>query len=327
MGIMAQAAAAARWLAFGSIIAMLLALSGCVTTPIGPIDPTESGSGHAPENPADGAGVNPPGDPATHSALPQGEPLLIVIDDPHHDELALMRVFAAGLKRPYRILNLANRDASATSRIIGARAPVQVIAIGDSALAVAAGVPDADVVYAGVLNPVGGNRGVDALPPFDVQLAHWLELSPGIGRLGVIGGRGMSDRMDDLAAACADLGLELDQRIVASDRESLLAFRSMVPRIDGFVFLPDGEVLSPAVIEKMLGHGRRNRVEMLVYSPLMLELGGSLLVRTDPVAVATAVMQLLNDPGGEPAVRTMEIVRRAEDSPVLVSLAMEPADG
>jgi hypothetical protein len=168
---------------------------------------------------------------------------------------------------------------------------------------------------------------VDALPPFDVQLARWLELSPGIGRLGVIGGHTMTERMDGLATACADLGIELDRRMVGSDRESLLAFRAMVPRIDGFVFLPDAEVLSPAVIEKMLGHGRRNGVEMLVYSPLMFELGGSLLVRTDTVAVAEALIRLLKDPGSDPEVRDIEIVRQPMESPALASLTAEAADG
>ena len=97
-------------------------------------------------------------------------------------------------------------------------------------------------------------------------------------------------------------GIQLEQRTVSSDTEMLLAFRAMVPHIDGFVFLPDETILSPKVIQQVLNHGRRNGVQILVYSPVMFNLGASLYLQPDPVRVADALVTLVNDPDTRPQV-------------------------
>jgi hypothetical protein len=77
------------------------------------------------------------------------------------------------------------------------------------------------------------------------------------------------------------------------------------------VFLPDEAVLSPTVIQQMMVHGRRNELEILVYSPLMLELGGTLLLQPEPVAVARGLIELLQTPGLEVTVR--KVISRQPD--------------
>ena len=110
----------------------------------------------------------------------------------------------------------------------------------------------------------------------------------------MIGGRDSRERVEEIARACETAGVQLDHREVASDREMLLAFRSILPHIDGFVLLPDPEILSPEVIRRTIGHGVVNDLPILVYSPLMYELGASLLVEAEPVDVALQIIALLD---------------------------------
>ena len=232
----------------------------------------------------------------------QRPPVVVIVDDPHNFQLELLQVFSARLNRPYQIFNLSHRTPEAIRAKLETLAPVQAIAMGSQALALANDVAGVDVVHGGVLEPESTERGVDPLPPFNVQLDHWLTLSPRIERVGVIGSPAMQSRIEALQLACDARGVALERREVGSDKESLLAFRSMVPHIDGFVFLPDGSVLSPKVIEQMMGHGQRNEVQMLVYSPVMFDLGASLFVQPDPVEVASVLIDMLADPSIEPTV-------------------------
>jgi hypothetical protein len=50
-----------------------------------------------------------------------------------------------------------------------------------------------------------------------------------------------------------------------------------------------------------MGHGKRNAVRILVYSPVMFNLGANLYLQTDPVAVATELIDLLNASAGSPS--------------------------
>lgn len=286
---------------------------GCATSsPTGTRAPSaEVAPGTAAEQPATAHSstaslpVRAPGAPAprTHIA--------VLLNDPVPGRMDLLKVFAVELGRPYEVLNLANRTPAEIRARLRELAPAQVVTLGPAALAAASGVPGTEIIHAGVFDPGDSSRGIDALPPFDVQLEHWLARSPDLARIGVLGGEAMADRMSDLAAACAARGLVLESRRVTSDKESLRAFRTMLPHIDGFVFLPDEAVLSPTVIQQMMVHGRRNELEILVYSPLMLELGGTLLLQPEPVAVARGLIELLQTPGLEVTVR--KVISRQPD--------------
>lgn len=304
------------------LLSMVVAVagSGCATRSVWDV-PVRSGDGAA-----QGADTGERRPDAGPSPLPLRleAPVAVIIDDPHNAYLEVLQVFSAELGRPYQIFNLAHRSPDSVRRELGELAPMQAVVVGARALEVAAGVPGVEVVHSGVLAPGRPGPGVDALPPFPVQLDYWLALSPHIGRIGVMGSPAVADRIDALAAACAERGLALERREVGSDKEALVAFRAMVPRIDGFVFLPDREVLSPHVIEQVLKHGRRNDVQMLVYSPLMYELGGSLFVQPDPVMVATALIDLLADPAADATVAEMRVRSRLHP-PVSAVTAAEPA--
>jgi len=280
----------------GSLCLVLaLAAGGCATSRPGAGDPPAD----RPPAGTDQAAT----DTSTVSGTQASEPLVVepkvvvVLKDPEHRHTALLQVFSARLGEPYEVLDLSQRSAANVRRRLRALAPARAVAVGPAALAVASAVPGLEVLQAGVLTPVGPAGGVDALPDFDAQLAAWLRENPDLTRIGVIGGPAMRARMEALEQAAGRHGLKVERREVGSDKELLLAFRSMVPSIDGFVFLPDPAVLSPPVIEEVIGHGRRNTVQIAVYSPLMLELGADIYFEPDPVAVAEGLVALLQKPG------------------------------
>ena len=280
-----------RLLGRGLLLLLALTGFGCVAVDSGP-------AGRAPPDraPAEAPAPAEQSNPPENGTAVTVRPLVVVIDDPKNAQLAMLQVFSARLHRPYRVLNLAHRTPETVAAELGTLSPTQVVAVGQAAYELAVTLPGLDVYHAGVLDPGESGRGVNALPPFGVQLEYWQSLAPDLRRLGVIGGPGMAVRMDALARACAERTIALEQHQVHSDREMLLAFRSMVPRIDGFVFLPDESVLSPEVILQVMSHGRRNDVQTLVYSPVMYRLGASLYVQPDPVFVAVALIELLADP-------------------------------
>ena len=134
------------------------------------------------------------------------------------------------------------------------------------------------------------------MPPFEMQLRYWKQMAPHIQQVGVLGSAEMGAVMGELELATAALGMQLIRREVESDKEALVAFRKMVPQIDGFVFLPDESVLSPDVIRKIIVHGSRNNRQILVYSPVMYQLGAFLYVGSKQTDVAAQIIKLIENP-------------------------------
>lgn len=218
----------------------------------------------------------------------------IVVSKDLPDYRQLSYVFAAKLGRPYQLFELEHRTEESVQLAVQRMGPTSVIALGHSALDVVSDIHDVDIVYAGVFEESLNHRGVDALPPFSMQLEHWQMVSPHVTQIGVVGSAAIRDRVEALKEAGLNLGMVVHHREVTSDKEALLAFRGMVPYLDGFVFLPDETVLSPDVIRRILAHGARNDLQILVYSPVMFSMGAFLYVASEPVDVATQIMSLLN---------------------------------
>lgn len=329
-----------QWIFSGSFRAGLLALgllaAGCVTTPVGRVENgSEQASAEyvsAEQSEPDSAtgpaftGAQSSATDAPTRPIPAGAPLAIVLNDPGLRQLEMLRVFSARLGRPYEIYNIAHRDPARVVQSLKALAPIEVIALGPAAFDLTRTVAGLDVFYAGVLDPGLTTQGVDALPPFPVQLDYWREQNVSLKRLGVIGGVGMTDRLAALAKAAAERNITVEQRTVSSGTEVMLAFRALVPHIDGFVFLPDETVLSPRVIQQVMKHGRRNHVQILVYSPVMFNLGASLFLQPDPVGVADALVQMVQNPELRPEVTRMRSRSRLAEKLELTAVDVADRD-
>jgi hypothetical protein len=235
--------------------------------------------------------------PVPPPATPPKPAVAVVVSSDLPTFRQVEEALVARLDRPYHVYRL---DTSSPSDIREAlkRQPVkEAVAIGRAALDVLDGIPKLDVVYAQIfVAPQDHYRGVDAVPPFGMQLEYWKSLSPDLKRIGVIGSANMRTIVDSLQIAAEAHGIKLVRREVTSDKEALFEFRRMTPDIDGFVFLPDDAVLSPDVIRRAMQHGARNDKQILTYSPAIFRLGAYLYIAPAQTDVAMQIIAMLDDP-------------------------------
>lgn len=223
------------------------------------------------------------------------KPVAVIVGGKLSTFHGLTDALAARMVQPYEIFAIADGSTQSLLNKIRALDPPNVVAIGLPALELASQLKDTDVIYAQVFNPPAGHRGVEPIPPFDMQLAYWQQISAKMQRIGVLGSTRMRNVIDSLESAAAAKNIKVIRREVSSDKETLQVFRAMVPYIDGFVFLPDESVLSPDVIRRIMVHGSRNNLQILVYSPLMFDLGAYLYISAEQTDVAEQIVALLED--------------------------------
>ena len=241
-----------------------------------------------------GTQSNKPTPPLLRLPAPS-KPVAVIVGGKLSTFRGLTDALAERMVQPYEIFAIADDSTQSLLNKIRLLDPSNVVAIGLPALELASQLKDTDVIYAQVFNPPTGHRGVEPIPPFDRQLAYWQQISAKMQRIGVLGSTRMRNVIDSLESAAAAKNIKVIRREVSSDKETLQVFRAMVPYIDGFVFLPDESVLSPDVIRRIIVHGSRNNLQILVYSPLMFDLGAYLYISAEQKDVAEQIIALLED--------------------------------
>ena len=189
----------------------------------------------------------------------------------------------------------ASRGASVIAEIERA-APDRVIAIGLLAATVARAVTGTPTVFCQVYNYAehdlvsATSKGVFLLPPFELQFRAWRSLAPELDRVGIITGPGQEALLGDIRAAAAGAGIALAVRTVRSDQEALLAFKELVPEIQGLSLLPDNRILSPAVVSEIMAYGAKHERQLAVFGAGLLDLGALFSVANDPRDVVDRVL-------------------------------------
>jgi len=134
------------------------------------------------------------------------------------------------------------------------------------------------------------SKGVNLLPPFEIQLAEWLKLAPELRSVGIITGPGQAALADEIRAATQAHGIELKLRTVGSDKEALYAFKRLTPEIQGLWLLPDNRILSPEVVREIMSYSARHRTQVVVFGANLLGMGGLMSVTSDAADVAEQVL-------------------------------------
>jgi ABC-type uncharacterized transport system substrate-binding protein len=184
----------------------------------------------------------------------------------------------------------------------------QVIAVGLPAARVARGLTGKRVVFcqvfnyeeAGLVSPT--MKGVSALPPLAEPFRLWKLIDPRLTRIGVITGPQLTAQVRDARTAARAAGLDLEHIEVRSDKETLYAFKRLLPRIQGLWMVPDNRVLSTAVIRDVLSLAVREGRPVLGFRHELLALGALLSAESDPADVAA---QALVRARARPAGRTV----------------------
>ena len=234
----------------------------------------------------------------TPPARSRRDTVAIVLSSDAPAYLSVARALAERLDGAYLRYSLDNADGAVIRDIIQRQEHREVVAIGHAAARAVRTIGPDRVVYCQVFYDddlqLLGFRGVAAIPTFAMQLDYWIHLEPDLQRIGVVVGANSRYLVRELKAAADAYGLEVHHEEVTSDKQALFVYQRLVPEIDGFVFLPDTTILSPSIIRRMMHYGVKHDKSMLVYSPMMFELGGSVLVTSDPDDVAEQLMALLD---------------------------------
>jgi len=237
-------------------------------------------------------------DPVLPTQVLETVTLMVTSDTPAYRAVveAFVRAWSVPGAAPIRTVWLDQEpDVDQLIEELKAKPPQAVVAIGEPALARldASSLP---VIHAQSFQDNVSTRGVASMPDPGAQLRAWIAREPAIHRIGIITGALFAGQMQALAAAGAALGLEMTTHQVSSDKETLFEFRRLVPELDGFILLPDDSVLSPGVIQEIIGHGRSNGIQFLAYNQLLQTLGAQYLVTQDAEDVAAGLIQLIKNP-------------------------------
>ena len=278
------------------LFAFTLLLSGCSVLP-GAQDAPETLSA-AQSKPTAPAAVQSQA-PKTATGLTQTSAVAIVTDGQHSSlEQALLQRLATKHGGPGWVrFSLENANADVINALIEQRNLQQIVTIGDAATMAISPSTTRSVVFCGVRQPTDylsqGYLGVAAAPSFELQLSAWQKNHPNLAQVGVLVSQDHADELAALAQAADTVGLELIAEVVASDREASFVLENIAPDIQGYIYLPDPNILSPQFIQTVQQASVRFELAQLAYTPLLLNLPGIEGIAADPGDVAEQALSLL----------------------------------
>lgn len=189
---------------------------------------------------------------------------------------------------PVSVLRRINDSDSGTIVAIGLRAAQSSVAMAEL-----------PVIFSQVFNYrdhgllTENSRGVSPLAPLDAQLGAWIEVDPGIERVGLIVGEGHEDLLTEAQAAAEKHKVTLSIRVARSDQEMLYMFRRLAQDIDGFWLIPDNRILSSRSLREILDIAKRNQIAVAVPNESMLAMGASISIETQADDIAATIAGII----------------------------------
>lgn len=278
--------------------------------------------------------------PGERAAEVSGNGIAVLVSS---DELAFQAVARELVRQAgpgVQLHSLGDRDGGQAALVRRLSSPEvsRVIAVGLPAARLARRLNGKRVVFcqvfnyeeAGLLSPT--MKGVGAMPPLAEPFRLWKSIDPRLVRIGVITGPQMTPLVREARAAARAAGIELEHVAVHSDKETLFAFKRLLPRIQGLWMVPDNRVLSAAVIRDVLSLAVREGRPVLGFRHELLALGALLSVESDPADVAAqALARVRAGPAGSavpgPAVAVLTRTDVRINRVVLQSLGLELPPG
>lgn len=204
------------------------------------------------------------------------------------------------LSKRAQVITLDKEERSSAERIGALRRDEyqQFVAIGiDAAQQVKqlAGAED-EVIFCQIFNYqdydlVGPrSKGVAAWPGTAVLFSRWSKMSPGLKRVGVFTAPGLEVIIEAATREARKYGITLVHRVVDSDKELLFQYKQLAPSLQGLWLLPDNRVLSGRTIKELMSFSIRNRLQVAVFSEVLLRLGGLISITTSEKEIAEKVV-------------------------------------
>lgn len=195
---------------------------------------------------------------------------------------------------PVKTFRLASGEAAQREVVSRIQAGPQdtVIAVGLPAARATRPLAGKQVVFCQVFNYestglISANmKGVSAHPPVREQFRIWRQLDPRIRRIGVITGPQITDLIAEASRAAKQNGMVLVQKTVSTDRETLYAYKQLLPGVQGVWIVPDNRILSVNVLREMMNLAIKDGKQVLSFSHELLVLGALFSIEADPADIA-----------------------------------------
>jgi ABC-type uncharacterized transport system substrate-binding protein len=187
--------------------------------------------------------------------------------------------------------------------------PDQIIAVGLPAAMAGRQRPDVPLVFCRVFDYESNDlisqtsTGVKLLPPFDLQLQAWKEISPNLNKIGVIMGPDQQDLLHEIEASALRHDIEIEHRTVGSDQETLFEFKRLIPLVQGLIVLPDNRILSASALMELMAYGTKHGKQIVVFNDNLLKYGALMSVTSDEADVADQVIRVFQDSASRKASR------------------------
>lgn len=275
-------------------------LNGCVFQPVSPTtEPPQPVETPAP--PVAESAPAPRREPAPPAAARPAQVAILLSDDTPSLAAVADQIELRLADVEHTTHNLDGHPAN-TARILAeveSTHPDQLIAVGLLAAQTGRQLRDVPMVFCSVFNYEdhelisASSKGVALLPPFAMQLKAWKELSPDLGRIGVVSGPNKDALIADMRAATEEAGVELLSRTAYSDQEALYVFKRLTPEIQGLWLLPDNRILSPRAVREIMSYAAKHRIQIVVFGSSLLDLGALMAVESRDSDVAKQVIARL----------------------------------
>lgn len=275
---------------------LLLLIAGCVEQPQreGPPPPVKV------EQPAPPPVVAP-----TPVAPPPEVAILVSSDIPAYRDVADAIATRLGSRAKQWSLKGGRDSNSRTLAEIGKSSRSQVVAVGLDAAVGAKALKEQQLIFCQVFNYTENHlasvryKGVAMLPSFSKSFAVWKGISPELKQVAIITGPGLDDYVRLARAAAKVKGITLLHRVVNSDKELLVVFKSIADSVQGYWLWPDNRVLSGIVLREVLTFAARSGKQVAVFNDELLDLGGLLSFTSDNQDIAAKVVERLKRAEGK----------------------------
>lgn len=182
----------------------------------------------------------------------------------------------------------------------------QVVTIGLRASRLSKQLTGKQVVFCQVFNyrqyglTAPFRKGVSAVPPPAQLFRKWKQLAPNLKTVLSITGPTHHQMLKEARLDAQRYGIRLKHLVVKSDKEFVYTYKQNVGKYQGLWLLPDNRVLSRKAIHSVMSFSVKNGIQVMVFSPQLLQIGGLVSASVVSDDVAEQVYRRLQDGFGKP---------------------------
>lgn len=167
--------------------------------------------------------------------------------------------------------------------------PDIILAVGTEGLSKTISIKSIPIIYVMVLNPdilLKGNKnisGVNIHIPFEEQISIFMEILPGMKKIGIVYHQKKSgDIVNMIAVALKDKGIALIPKMIESSKNVPSAILELAGKVDAYWMIPDISVITPETVEFLLMTSFKNNIPIFSFAEKYVKKGALISIGMDP---------------------------------------------